>query len=272
MSWACKLEGAAGLEVGYRLHRLGLASRGFEVTPGYLRAEEQLRRVVRLRLPPAVEWSSVAEALGGAGASEVPADWAWFLKRRALGEGREAEALVLALGGIDSPWQPQREVAFVVSPALRGVPCLARVTAVACGGGQLVACGPGMPASLGLLGACALTVEEAVSGGLPDELEPATRRFVACMVAGSVLVRAGLGGQALDGLLVDVTRLLIPPQHRADETERRIGALVKRGLIDQPPGEIERTIHGLARRRADRLHRAWLRGFFVPRGGTVPGL
>ena len=76
----------------------------------------------------------------------------------------------------------------------------------------------------------------------------------------------------LDGLLIDTTRSLIPPQHRADEIERRIASLARRGLIDQPPGEIERTIHGLGRRRPDRLHRAWLRGFFVPRGVVVPGV
>jgi len=28
----------------------------------------------------------------------------------------------------------------------------------------------------------------------------------------------------------------------------------------------------MGRRRADRVHRAWLRGFFVPRGMMLPGL
>lgn len=270
MSWARALEGEVGLEVGYRLHRLGLVAGAFEVTPGYRRAEEQLRRAARVRLPTEVGWRSVAEALGGDGADE--ADRAWFMRRRELGEGREGAALAQAVGAIACPWQPARQVWFVASPALRDVPCLAPSTAEACGAGAVVASGPGLTASLGLLGACALEVEEAVRAGLPGELGPETVRFVALMVAGSVLVAAGLEGAALDALLIDTTRGLIPPQHRADEIERRIAGLSRRGLIDQPPGEIERTIHGLGRRRADRLHRAWLRGFFVPRGVEIPGV
>ena len=270
MSWARALEGEIGLEVGYRLHRLGLMDGAFEVTPGYRRAEEQLRRAARVRLPAAVGWKSVGEALAGDGADD--SDRAWFQRRRELGEGREAPELARAVAAIVCPWQPAREVGFVVSPALRDVPCPAPRTAAACGGGPVVASGPGMPASLGLLGACALEVEEVVSSGLPEQLGPETARFVAWMVAGSVLVSAGLEGAALDGLLIDTTRTLIPPQQRADEIERRIASLARRGLIDQPPGEIERTIQGLGRRRPDRLHRAWLRGFFVPRGVVVPGV
>lgn len=270
MSWARALEGEVGLEAGYRLHRLGLVDGAFEVTPGYRRAEEQLRRAARVRMPASVAWRSVAEAFAGEGADET--DRAWFMRRRELGEGREGAALAQAVGEIACPWRPAREVGFVVSPALRDVPCLAPRTVAACGGGAVVASGPGIPASLGLLGACALEVEEAVRAGLPEELGPETARFVACMVAGSILVTAGLEGGALDALLVDATRTLIPPQHRAEENERRIASLARRGLIDQPPGEIERTIHGLGRRRPDRLHRAWLRGFFVPRGVDIPGV
>jgi len=270
MSWARSLEGEVGLEVGYRLHRLGLSEGAFEVTPGYRRTEEQLRRAARVRLPAAVAWRSVAEALAGEGADD--SDRAWFMRRRELGEGREGAELARAVAAIECPWRPAHEVGFVVSPALRDAPALAPRTAEACGGGPVVASGPGMPATLGLLGACALEVEDVVRAGLPEELGAETARFVACMVAGSVLVSAGLEGAALDALLIDATRTLIPPQHRADEIERRIAKLARRGLLDQPPGEIERTIHGLGRRRPDRLHRAWLRAFFVPRGVEIPGV
>jgi hypothetical protein len=269
VSWARALASDAALEAGYRLHRLGLAGSGFEVTPGYARAEEQLRRVTRLRLPPSVPWESVAAALGGEPASEDAADRAWYLRRREAGEGREAAPLAAAVEGLATGWRPAGEVAFVVSPALRTLPCLASRTAAACGGSATVAAGPGLPPSLGLLGAAALGVEEVVRSGLPEELPFETVHFVVCMVAGSRLVHAGLEGAALETLLTDATRLLLPPQHREGVIERRIQSLVRHRLIDQPPGEIERTIHGLARRRADRLHRAWLRWFFVPRGVSL---
>jgi hypothetical protein len=87
-----------------------------------------------------------------------------------------------------------------------------------------------------------------------------------------VLVRAGAVGEGLDRLLVDVVQHVLPPQHRAETLTRRIQKLADRGLFDQPPGEIERTLHGLGRRRADRVHRAWQRAFFVPRGVTIPGI
>ena len=110
----------------------------------------------------------------------------------------------------------------------------------------------------------------AVLGALPEELMAETRHFTLLMAAGSVLVKR-LPDAHVDKLLVDTTRLLIPPQHRENLIEKRILSLSNRNLLDQPPGEIERTIHGLQRRRADRLHRAWLRGFFVPRGVELAG-
>ncbi len=272
-SWARALDGETAFEVGYRLHRLGLASEGFEVTPGYARAEEQLRRAVRVRLPPKTAWANVAEALSGEAAPEgAESDRGWYRRRFEAGEGKEVVQTVAAVTAFDTRWRPGAPVTFVVSPALRGMPCFARVVRPECGGGAIVAAGPGMPASLGLLGAVALGIEDVVMSALPEDLPAETRHFVVCMVAGSVLLAAGIGPGALDAVLTDTTRVLVPPQHRDGVIEKRIYSLEKRGLLDQPPGEIDRTIHGLARRRADRLHRAWQRGFFVPRGLTVPGL
>jgi len=273
MSWARVLDDDAGFEVGYRLHRLGLTGRGFEVTPGYLRTEEQLRRAARMRFPPDVAWKSVAEALTGEAPPEsATSDRAWYRRRYDAGEGRQAPELARAIMEIDTRWAPPGDVAFVVTPALRGIPCLSRSTLPELGAAPLIASGVGMPATLGLLGAAALGIEGPVMAALPDDLPDETRHFVVLMVAGSVLLAAGIGPQALDRLLTDATRVLIPPQHRDGVIEKLIYSLEKRGLLDQPPGEIDRTIHGLARRRADRLHRSWQRGFFVPRGSTVPGL
>jgi len=273
-AWARVLEGEAAFEAGYRLHRLGLASEGCEVTPGYARTEEQLRRSVRVRLPPKATWSCVAEALSGEAAPEAgESDRGWYQRRFEAGEGKEAAGIAAAVAGLDTRWRPAREVTFVVSPALRGMPCFARVVRPEWGTqGGVVAAGPGMPASLWLLGAVALGIEEVVMSALPEDLPDETRHFVVCMVAGSVLLAAGIGVGALDAVLADTTRVLVPPQHRDGVIEKRIYSLEKRGLLDQPPGEIDRTIHGLGRRRADRLHRAWQRGFFVPRGLVVPGL
>ncbi len=243
------LEPEAAFEVGYRLHRLGLAGTAFEVTPGYLRTEEQLRRAMRVRLPPPATWQDLAEALSG---EDAPIDdRAWYRRRFEAGEGREAETL--------SPLSDA--VAFVVSPALRTMPFIAP---------GIVATGPGLPHTLAALGVAAHGIAELILGALPEALTPATRHFTLLMAAGSVLVKT-LPDEQIEALLVDVTRVLIPPQHRENLIEKRILSLSNRNLLDQPPGEIERTIHGLQRRRPDRLHRAWMRGFFVPRGVVLPG-
>lgn len=273
MSWAVTLEGEAAFEAGYRLHRLGLAGEGFEVTPGYLKAETELRRVARVRLPPPVAWASVAEALA---AAEVPegasSDRAWYRRRVEAGEGREVGAFAAKVTAIDTAWRPKVATGFLVSPAVRVMPCLARAPHEVCGGRPLVVVGPGLAESLGLLGAVALGVEAVVMDALPEALPAETRHFVVMMVAGSVLVRRGIDLAALDVLLADTTRVLLPPQHREGVLEKRVRALVKHDLVDQAPGEIERMIHGLARRRADRLLRAWQRGFFVPRGLDLAAL
>lgn len=266
---------ASSEEAAYRMHRLGLSETAFEVTPGYLRAEEQLRRAMRTRFPNPVPWPSVAAALAAEEVSDE--DRAWFAKRREAGEGREAGPLVEAIAmlpAVGLTWRPpaDKPVYFLASPALRPLPALARVVAPACGAGPIIAFGPGLVPTLAVLGAAALDVEDLVVSALPAGIDPAIAHFIVLMVAGSVLVRAGAVGEGLDRLLVDVVQHVLPPQHRAETLTRRIQKLADRGLFDQPPGEIERTLHGLGRRRADRVHRAWQRAFFVPRGVTIPGI
>jgi len=262
-------------EAAYRMHRLGLSDSAFEVTPGYRRAEGQLRRAMRARFPSPVPWGGVADAL--AAPDLLDEDRTWFARRREAGEGREAGPLVegiAALPALGLTWRPpeDRPVYFLASPALRPQPALARVVAAPCGDGPMIAFGPGLVPTLAVLGAAALGVEDAVVSALPAGVDPALAHFFVLMVAGSLLVREGAAGEGLDRLLVDVVQHVLPPQHRAETLTRPIQKLADRGLFDQPPGEIERTLHGLGRRRADRLHRAWLRAFFVPRGATVPGL
>lgn len=269
-TWARTLPAGVAGEVGYRLHRLGLNGGTAEVTPGYARAEHELRRSMRLKLPPAVPWRSVREALAADAVIEGTAsDRPWYQKRLEAGEGREAAALAEAVGAIDTEWRPPSAVAFVTSPALRALPFGVPSPRPECGGMPLVALGPKAPAELALLGAVALGVSGAVRAELPLDLDPEVAHFVEHMVAGTVLVNAGVAPAALDAILIQTTRALIPPQHRGGVLESRIRRLQREDLIDQPPGEIDRTIHGLSRRRADRLLRAWQRGFFLPPGLTL---
>lgn len=241
-------------EVGYRLHLLGLAGGTFEVQPGYLRTEEKLRPRVPRGL---VTWVTVDEALAAEVAPD--ADRAWFARRWDAGEGRLAEALapeVLALGWPEDLLGGDA-VGLLVAPPLRPVPALAPRA-------RIVAVGAGTPPSLAALGVAALDLEALY----PAELARDARRFAAWMAAGT-RVAPRLASGALDRLLEDVVHHLLPPQHRQDELEAHVRALFATGLMDQPPGEVERTIHGMGRRRADRVHRAWTRGFFVPRGAVV---
>ncbi|MCC6625559.1 MAG: hypothetical protein IT385_30250 [Deltaproteobacteria bacterium] len=245
--------------VAYRLHLLGLDEAAFEVQPAYRRTELKLRPKVPRGL---VAWATVDEALA---ASEVPdADEAWFERRWQAGERELHAQLAAAMDALvrDDGWAAALapDVRVVVSPAVRGVPALAPAT-------RTVAVGPDTPPTLVGLGVVALVHD--FERAIPLDVPAPTRRFTALMAAGTRALDH-VRGAALDALLEDVTRHLLPPQHRADELAAHVHALERRGLLDQPIGEIDRTIHGLGRRRADRVHRAWQRGFFLVRGGAAP--
>lgn len=126
-----------------------------------------------------------------------------------------------------------------------------------------MAVGPAVPPELLILGATALCLDEPLRERFAG-LSPATRQFGTLMAAGTAFLVLAPQTPLLEAMLKVVVRDVLPPQHRADEVHAHIKRLAP--LLDQPPGEIERTMHGLGRNRADRLHRAWLRGFFVPRG------
>jgi len=245
----------ADVDAGYRLHLLGLQGEAaFEVQPAYLRTEQKLRPRVPRGL---VAWTTVDEALA---TTEVPSDErAWFLRRWEAGESVAHAGVAQSMRALvsDPGWAAAltADARVLVSPAVRALPALAPASRT------IVVAPDGSP---GLVGLGLLALVHDLEPAIPREVPAVTRRFTALMAAGTHAL-AHVSGPALDALLVDVVRHLLPPQHRAAELAAHVRALTSRGLLDQPPGEIERTIHGLGRRRADRVHRAWQRGFFVVR-------
>lgn len=274
--------GSAWRGLAYRLHLLGIGGGADEVLPGYLRAEELLRRAARTPFPkeprgfgPKV---SVSEALR----AEVVdmRDLPWFERRQAQGEEAEAartqerlvgevNALLSSIGeapGADGIGAGGMRL--IISPALRPVPAICPLGDAALGR-PIVAAGTEVSAELIFLAVAAMPFAEEVERRF-ERAPFAARRLATLMIGGSRIVRARPSDALIERVLVAVVRELLPPQHRQVELEKMIRKLVPE--LDQPPGEIERAIKGMGRRRADRVHRAWLRGFFVPRGMVLPGL
>lgn len=259
-------------ELGYRLHLFGLTGSGDEVPPSYRRAEEALRRAARVPFPrDEVLPKSLGAALTGA---VDPRDLPWFERRAQAGEAAEVQrAEVSLVEAVQTLWPdgaPELPVAtLVVSPALRPLPL---ISAGGEGTRPLILAGPDASPEILLLAALVLPHAARLETGYlasVRDVTPAARRFATLMVGGSLLHYREPPSALLDQVLKTVVQEVLPPQHRGDEVARWINSMAS--CLDQPPGEIERTIHGLARRRADRVHRAWVRRFFVPRGDLLAG-
>lgn len=257
-------------ELGYRLHLFGLTGSGDEVPPSYRRAEEALRRAARVPFPrDELLPRTLDEALVG---PVEMRDMAWFERRAQAGEAAEVERaearLVEAVHGLWPDGAPEVPVAtLVVSPALRPLPLLVGGEG---GARPLILAGPEVSPEVLLLAALVLPHAARLETGYlasVRDVTPAARRFAVLMVGGSLLHYREPPSALLDQVLKSVVQEVLPPQHRGDEVARWINSMAS--CLDQPPGEIERTIHGLARRRADRVHRAWVRRFFVPRGDEL---
>lgn len=257
-------------ELAYRLHLLGLGGSSDEVPPSYRRAEETLRRAARMAMPAD---NDLPQTLTAALTEPVDTrDQVWFQRRAEAGESAEVERVEMKLqAAVDALWPrtvPDEALAnLVVSPALRPLPLIVERP----GETPLICAGPDASPEVLVLAALVLpfaaSLDAALMRAAPVKKKPisaASRRFAILMVGGSLLHEANPPPEVLDQVLVSVVHDVLPPQHRGDEVGRWINQVAS--LLDQPPGEIERTIHGLARRRADRVHRAWVRRFFVPRG------
>lgn len=251
--------------VAQRAHLLALVGRHFAASPGYRRADERLRRSLRSALPPLDDLGGVDLAWVAGGGPGDDRDGAWFATRWAGGEEAQtaaaaqrlaAAAAAVPIGGLLATQATE----ILVAPGLRG-------EASPLGPGRVLA-GLDTPAILVVLAAIASHLP---TGALPAALDEADARDVALHMAGSALVLEPLPSDALDGLLLASTTALLPPQHQGDRLAGLVDRLVALNALDQPPGEIERLTRGLQRRYSDRLHRAWLRGFFVPRGFDLGG-
>lgn len=272
---SCAVDEAAGRrELGYRLHLLGLSGAGDEVPPSYRRAEEVLRRAARVPFPrDEVLPKDLVSALSG---TPDKRDWPWFERRAQAGEaaevGRAEGRLVAAVDALWPEAAPAEPLAtLVVSPALRALPLLVgRDGGPGPGGRPLLFAGPEAVPEVLLLAALVLPHAARLEEAYLASVRPVSamaRRFGVLMVGGSLLQQREPPSALLDRVLTAVVQEVLPPQHRGDEVARWIYAM--ESCLDQPPGEIERTIHGLSRRRADRVHRAWVRRFFVPRGDAL---
>lgn len=272
-------------ELAYRLHLFGLTGSSDEVPPSYRRAEEALRRAARVPFPRDEVLPRTLEAAlsGPLDTRDLP----WFERRAQAGEAAEVERtearLVAELEALTAGWPgaaPEAPIAtLVVSPALRPLPLIVRVAGADVADGAAAEAGQGRPLILVgpeavpeilLLAALALPHAARLETGYlasVREVTPAARRFGVLMVGGSLLHHREPPSELLDRVLKAVVQDVLPPQHRGDEVARWINGMAS--CLDQPPGEIERTIHGLSRRRADRVHRAWVRRFFVPRGDPL---
>jgi len=247
-----RIEYADDANLRYRLHLLALRGGTFEVQPGYRRSEERMRP----KLPKVSDdWDSVDAALA---ALEVPdVDRPWF-ELRDNAERAERDRLA-AERSMSSDWF-ERALAtgsprtFVVSSALRTVPSLAPSSAT-------VGAGFDTPPCLIWLGAVSLDAYATIRAALPS-LWPEAARFAAFMLGGQGAALT-LPDEALEALLATIATTIIPPQHRGKETIALLKACRDAGLLPEHPGEYERMLHGISRRRADRIHRAWLRTSFA---------
>ena len=267
MDEAPRFRAEVDIHLAHGVHLLALTGASHAVPPGYARGDGRLRAALGERAPEIAPESvpSLQEIL--AGGAEPSADAAWFERRwvtageadscRRDAERVATEAEATPTGGLLSGWT----VTVVAATGLR-VGAWPR-SADPDGRRAAVAVGHGTPGAVAALAAIAARIPvDPRLAALPQEDVDLVRLHC----AGSTLAAALGDVPEIGAVLAAVVDTLLPPQHQGRRTVDMIARLRAADLLDQPPGEIERLGKGLARRYADRLHRAWLRGFFVPRG------
>lgn len=286
--WVAEVDEA----IAYRLHVCGLTRpRPWWVAPAYARQDGALRRQAKRKagrrpargpageLPCDPAWALQPSGPGGGPPEDQRAssgERAWFSARWALGDraaAREGAARVVrearALGGEGA------EGAERVSRLLGGAPIRVLASAVVAGAvahAETRRCAVGLTAPGGLAVLAWLAARLTPHLGLPANLEPPLANLVAVHTAATLYLRVSDLDQAgTEALLKTAGRALLPARGDEDRARDEIWALA-REVLDQPPGEVGRMASGWHRGRTDRLHRAWQRGFFVPRGLDAPTL
>jgi hypothetical protein len=249
------------------------ALRGISTT--YRRADARLRAQAGGPAAPTPEElqgvGTVSEAVDLE--TEPTLDATWFATRWDLGEGAAVEeharrgvdeALALSCARSGLIRGPDGGPVVVLASAALGPEAIAGRTGAAVGIGPRVS---GAAVLLEAVGSRLGPAVDAAIASLTSSLSPAARRLTVRQTAATALLRAGGDEMDPEALLGQVIHDLVgggPPA--AADLRARIAELELARILDQAPGEITRIADGLAGRRADRLHRAWIRGFFVPRG------
>ncbi len=247
----------------HRAHLLALAGNHDAAGPGYARADARLRP--RGAPAPMLVPSGDIASLFVAGRPPAK-DAQWFARRWDAGDAascqREASRLAVAAhrlphGGVLDGWRVGVRVAVALRPtAWPGPADDAALRAT-------IAAGPEAPGATVILAAVAarMPYPQTLSWLPAQDLH-----IVRLHIAGTAIAKRTKRPEELAPLLRDAAHALLPPQHQGHRVTDLVGRLTARDMLDQPPGEVERLTRGLAQRHADRLHRAWLRAFFVPRG------
>lgn len=157
-------------------------------------------------------------------------------------------ATPIPTGGLLEPsWR------LITSPVLAG-------TSAACARVRRVGTGPRAEGLLAVLTAIGVQLRGAMS---LEGLNAKERRLVSLHVAASAILRATGDDEALTPWLAHALTFLAPVPSAREGHNAMIRGIAAQAL-DQPPGEVERISDGLCRGQAQRLHRAWRRGFFIP--------
>ena len=104
-----------------------------------------------------------------------------------------------------------------------------------------------------------------------EALSSFDRHVLEMHIGATILVAKPEFSGHLDQLLSDVGRDLLP-QPGSEGIARAQLQRVAETVLEQAHGEVERIASGLHQGRTDRLHRAWSRGFFLPRGVSLDSL
>ena len=243
----------------HALHLHGLVSEAPWVQPSYVRRDSDLRRS-RPKTKPAPQAPGY-ESLDGVLAIDVAStiDANWFQFRWSLGESESAKTHAARLADeanqlpVDA-FFPEGPIAVTASPVMQWGYGTEESVVVA---GYL---NSGYMVALAAVGA-------QLRPHLPTfpELTPGMQHRIELHVAASACLRLPAFADHVDKLLETAGGWLRPARGSEKAAQAEID-LMAEICLKQPPGEVGRIASGLYQGRVDRLHRAWERGFFVPKG------